>query len=116
MQAARIIQQKESFPDETRAGDQSEKEQRVEDHSHELSERHEDEDQREAELQAEWILLLHALDLDPSSQFSHLLDEVGLTYIFIVSQLQKQKSDRGFNMLFNAGEDEACASATGRDD
>lgn len=76
LQAARIIQQKESFPDETRADDQSEKEQRVEDHSHELSERHEGEDQREAELQAEWILLLHALDLDPSSQFSHLLDEL----------------------------------------
>lgn len=34
----------------------------------------------------------------------------------IVSQLQKPKSDRGFNMLFNAGEDEACTSATRRDD
>lgn len=91
LQAARIIQRKESLPDETRADDQSEKEQRVEDHSHELSERHEGEDQREAELQAEWILLLHALDMDPSSQFSHLLDEVSLTYILLYHGFKKEE-------------------------
>lgn len=76
LQAAQIIHQKESFPDETRAEDQFEKEQRVEDHSPELPEQHKGGDQREAELQAEWILLLHALDMDPSSPFSDLLDEV----------------------------------------
>lgn len=73
-----MIQQKESFPDEMRADDQSEKEQRVDDHSHELPELHKGGDQREAELQAEWILLLHALDMDSSSQFSDVLDEVSL--------------------------------------
>lgn len=64
-----------------RADDQFEKEQRVEDHSPKLLEQHKGGDQREAELQAEWILLLHALDMDPSSPFSDLLDEVGLTYV-----------------------------------
>lgn len=74
---------KELFPDETRADDQSEKEQRVEDHSHEFPKPHESKNQREAELQAEWILLLHALDMEPSTQFSDLLDEVSLTRILL---------------------------------
>lgn len=63
--------------------DQSGKEQRVEDHSHELPEKYKGGDQSEAELQAEWILLLHALDMDPSTQFSDLLDEVSLTCILL---------------------------------
>lgn len=89
MQAAQIIHQKESFPDETRAENQFEKEQRVEDHSPELPEQHKGGDQREAELQAEWILLLHALDMDPSSPFSDLLDEVSLTYYSITVSKQQ---------------------------
>lgn len=80
LQAAQIIKQKESCPDETTAEDQLEKEQRFEDHSHELVEQHEDdvsrEHRRKSEMQAEWILLLHALDMDPSSQFSDVLGEV----------------------------------------
>lgn len=62
------------------AEDESEKEQRVEDHTHEEYENdvfHED--QRKAEVQAEWILLLHALDMDTSSQFTDMLTEVSLT-------------------------------------
>lgn len=83
LQAARMIQQKESFPDEMRADDQSEKEQRGEDYSRELLKQNTGGEKREAELQAEWILLLHALDMDPSSQFSDLLDEVSLTCILL---------------------------------
>lgn len=63
-------------PEET-AEDKSEKE-RVEDHSHEADENSDvsDEDQRMAEGQAEWVLLLHALDMDTSSQFTDVLSEV----------------------------------------
>lgn len=65
------------------ADDQSEKEQRVEDHSHEFPEQHEGKNHREAELQAEWILLFHALDMEPSTKFSDLLDEVSLTCMLL---------------------------------
>lgn len=64
-------------PEET-AEDKSEKEQRIEDHSHEADENSDvsDKDQRMAEGQAEWVLLLHALDMDTSSQFTDVLSEV----------------------------------------
>lgn len=60
--------------------DTSEKEQRVEDHNHEEDENDDvaREDQRMAEVQAEWVLLLHALDMDTSSQFNDVLSEVSL--------------------------------------
>lgn len=74
---------KESLPDETRADDQSEKEQRVEYYSHEFPEHREGKNQRESELQAELILLFHALDMEPSTQISELLDEVSPTYILL---------------------------------
>lgn len=74
--AARIIQHKDMHPEE-KTDEESEKEQRVEDPSHE------DEngdfgqkEQRVAEVQAEWVLLLHALDMDTSSQFPDVLSEV----------------------------------------
>lgn len=67
------------YPEET-TKDESEKEQRVEDCSHEADESGDafDNDQRMAELQAEWVLLLHALDMDTSSQLTDVLSEVML--------------------------------------
>lgn len=83
LQAAQIIKHKELHPEAETSEDESEKEQRVEDHSHELAEEYEDDDsqqdRRKAEMQAEWILLLHALDMDTSSQFTEVLSEVSLT-------------------------------------
>ncbi|XP_076591811.1 protein FAM98B [Chaetodon auriga] len=79
LQAAHIIKHKELHSEEETTQEESEKEQRVQDHSHDFTEEHEDdddEDQRKAEMQAEWILLLHALDLDASSQFTDVLSEV----------------------------------------
>lgn len=66
-------------PEET-TEDKSEKEQRVEDPRHEEDENGDfaQKDQRIAEVQAEWVLLLHALDMDTSSQFPDVLSEVRL--------------------------------------
>lgn len=84
LQAARIIKHKELHPEEETTEEESEKEQRVDDPSHELTEEYEDDDpsdkgRRQAEIQAEWILLLHALDMDTSSKFTDVLSEVSLT-------------------------------------
>ncbi|XP_037333891.2 protein FAM98B isoform X1 [Pungitius pungitius] len=86
LQAARIVKRKELHPEEktttTTTADESEKEQRVPDHSRELAkfgeeyEDDEDKDRRTSEMQAEWILLLHALDMDVSAQFTDVLSEV----------------------------------------
>ncbi|XP_068575094.1 protein FAM98B [Cebidichthys violaceus] len=82
LQAAQIMKRKELHPEEKTTGDESEKEQRVKDHSHELTEfcqedeDDDDKDRRKMETQAEWILLLHALDMDASSQFTDVLSEV----------------------------------------
>ncbi|XP_034405208.1 protein FAM98B [Cyclopterus lumpus] len=82
LQAAQIMRRKESHPEEITTGDESEKEQRLKDHSHELAEfgqeyeDDDDKDRRNAEMQAEWILLLHALDMDASSQFTDVSSEV----------------------------------------
>lgn len=75
--AAQIIKHEEIYPEE-KTQDESEKEQRVEDRSHEADENGDasDNDQRMAELQAEWVLLLHALDMDTSSQLTDVLSEV----------------------------------------
>ena len=83
LQAAQIVKHKELHPVEETTGEESEKEQRVEDHSRELTEEYEEEDdddkdRRKAEMQAEWILLLRALDMDASSQFTDVLSEVRL--------------------------------------
>lgn len=79
LQAAHIIKHKELRSEERAAEEESPKEQRVEDHSHEHTEEYGDDvdsDRRRAEMQAEWILLLRALDMDASSQFTDVLSEV----------------------------------------
>lgn len=84
LQAARMIKNKELHPEEKMTEEESEKEQRVEDYSHEVTEEDEDEDddsdkeRRKAEMQAEWILLLHALDMDTSSESTDVISEVGV--------------------------------------
>ncbi|XP_037630249.1 protein FAM98B [Sebastes umbrosus] len=82
LQAARIMKHKELHPEEKTTGEESEKEQRAEHRSHELTEfcqEYEDDadkERRKAEMQAEWVLLLHALDMDTSCQFTDVLSEV----------------------------------------
>uniref|UniRef100_A0A3Q1GDK4 Protein FAM98B-like n=1 Tax=Acanthochromis polyacanthus TaxID=80966 RepID=A0A3Q1GDK4_9TELE len=82
LQAASIIKHKDLHPEEKTTAEESEKEQRVEGLSHEVSECCQESDnddvseRRNAEMQAEWILLLHALDMDTSSQFEDVLSEV----------------------------------------
>lgn len=83
LQAAEIIKHKELHPEVKKSEDESEKEQRVEDYSHKLTEDYEDidvshKDRRIAEMQAEWILMLHALDMDTSSHLTDVLSEVRL--------------------------------------
>lgn len=83
LQAARIMKHKELNSEDKTTEEESEKEQRVEHQSHEITERYEDDDvsdkeQRGAEMQAEWILVLHALDMDTSSQIKDVLSEVSL--------------------------------------
>lgn len=82
LQAARIIKHKESRPEEKTTEEESEKEQRVEDPSHELAETCEEYGDNDctskAEMQAEWVLTLHALDMDTSSKFTDVLSEVRL--------------------------------------
>ena len=86
LQAAHIIKHKELHPEENSTGEESEKEQRVQSNSHiatEFCQEYEDADEseknrRKSEMQAEWILLLHALGLDASSQFEDVLSEVSL--------------------------------------
>uniref|UniRef100_A0A3P8QEV2 Im:7138535 n=1 Tax=Astatotilapia calliptera TaxID=8154 RepID=A0A3P8QEV2_ASTCA len=73
LQAAHIIKYKESHPDERATEADSEKEQRVEDLSRDFCEENEGDDglgenRRKAEMQAEWILLLRALNVDASSR------------------------------------------------
>lgn len=80
LQAAHMIQHKDSHPEET-TGEQCEKEQRVTD---QICQEHEDDDvpdkdRRDTETQAEWILLLRALDMDTSSQLTDVMSEVRLT-------------------------------------
>ncbi|XP_040060264.2 protein FAM98C isoform X2 [Gasterosteus aculeatus] len=84
LQAARIVKRKELHPEEKTTAGESEKEQRAPERSRELAkfgeeyeyEDDEDKDRRTAEMQAEWILLLHALDMDASAQFPDVLSEV----------------------------------------
>ncbi|KAJ4935401.1 hypothetical protein JOQ06_016937 [Pogonophryne albipinna] len=79
LQAAQILKHKELHPEDKPTEEESEKEQRVEVGLTEFSEEYEedaDKDRREAEMQAEWILLLHALNMDSSCQFTDVLSEV----------------------------------------
>uniref|UniRef100_A0A3Q0R150 Im:7138535 n=1 Tax=Amphilophus citrinellus TaxID=61819 RepID=A0A3Q0R150_AMPCI len=81
LQAAHIIKYKELHPAEQTEEEDSVKEQRAEDHSHDFCQENEDDDasdesRREAEMQAEWILLLRTLNMDASSQFEDVLNEV----------------------------------------
>lgn len=81
LQAAQILKHKELHPEDKPTEEESEKEQRVEVGLTEFSEEYEedaDKDRREAEMQAEWILLLHALNMDSSCQFTDVLSEVSL--------------------------------------
>uniref|UniRef100_A0A3Q2SVV1 Protein FAM98B n=1 Tax=Fundulus heteroclitus TaxID=8078 RepID=A0A3Q2SVV1_FUNHE len=79
--AARIIKEKELHPEEkSTGGEESAKEQRVEQHNYDKSYQEckdgADADRKEAQMQAEWILLLRALGLDASSQFEDVQNEV----------------------------------------
>ncbi|MED6268939.1 hypothetical protein CHARACLAT_027984 [Characodon lateralis] len=81
--AAHVIKRKELHPEGNSTGEEeSVKEQRVEHHSYDdLCQEHKgadaaDTDRRKAEMQAEWVLLLHALGLDTSSQFDDVQNEV----------------------------------------
>ncbi|KAF1394004.1 hypothetical protein PFLUV_G00022000 [Perca fluviatilis] len=78
LQAALIMKHKELHPEEKTTGEESEKEQRVEELAEFCEEYPDDDDQerRKAEMQAEWILLMHALDMDASSQITDVLSEV----------------------------------------
>ncbi|KAK5868598.1 hypothetical protein PBY51_009598 [Eleginops maclovinus] len=79
LQAAQILKYKELYPEDKTTDEESEKEQRVELGLTEYCQEYEedaDKDRRKAEMEAEWILLLHALNMDSSSQFTDVLSEV----------------------------------------
>ncbi|XP_029027310.1 protein FAM98B [Betta splendens] len=73
LQAAHIMKNKESRPEVRTTEEEPEKEQRAEDQSHEPED---DDDARMAEMQAEWVLLLRALDMSTCSEFTLVLSEV----------------------------------------
>ncbi|KAF7657270.1 hypothetical protein LDENG_00029580 [Lucifuga dentata] len=86
LQAAYMIKYKELHPEDVTRGEESAKEQRIADHSNEHSgfcqESDEDcdgisdENKRKMEMHAEWKLLLEALNMDASSQFTDVVHEV----------------------------------------
>ncbi|XP_015235903.1 PREDICTED: protein FAM98B-like [Cyprinodon variegatus] len=83
--AAHLIKQKELHAEENLSDGESVKEQRVEHHCYDLGEEYREDDaaemdKKKAEMQAEWILLLHALGLDASSQFEDVENEVNSRY------------------------------------
>lgn len=85
LQAVCIIKHQELHPEDKTTGDESEKEQRAEDHSHEITgfcqeyeDNVSDNNGRAAEMQAEWILLLRALNMDAASQLRDVSNEVRL--------------------------------------
>lgn len=109
LQAAHIIKHKESHPEETTAEEESEKEQRVEDHSYEIAEICQtyecNDERRKAEMQAEWILVLHSLDMDASSQFPDVLSEVR----FINKSKSWLQTEKHLKAHFNAGGVQTCS-------
>lgn len=79
--AARIIQHKAFHPEENLTGEESVKEQRVGDQSCEFGQDYEhvnveNSEDKTAEMQAEWILLLRSLGLDTSSEVGEAQTEV----------------------------------------
>lgn len=96
LQAAHIIKYKELHSEDKPAREEAAKEQRVEEMSVFCPE-HEDNDaannQRTAEIQAEWILLLHALNMDTSSQYPDVVHEVSwfAEYMLHVSRYRLQR-------------------------
>lgn len=84
LQAAHILKYKELHPEDKTIREESEKEQRVDDHSHDQTEFFQeyeggdvsDTNGKMAETQAEFTSLLQALDLNASSQFPDVLHEV----------------------------------------
>ncbi|XP_061683935.1 protein FAM98B [Syngnathoides biaculeatus] len=79
LQAAHIIEHKEPHSKDKPPGEETAKEQRAEEKSA-FCQQNEGGDasghRRAAEVQAEWVLVLHALNLDTSSQYSDVLREV----------------------------------------
>ncbi|XP_030008955.1 protein FAM98C [Sphaeramia orbicularis] len=83
LQASVIIKHKELNPEEKATEGESEKEQRVQEDG-EVTEfcpeyknvDDSDENRRKAEMQAEWVLVLHSLNMDTTSQFADVLSEV----------------------------------------
>lgn len=79
LQAAHLLQQKEVPRDEPTPREECVKEQRLEDFSHDVAEdcqEYKDDNRTALEMEAEWTLLLHALDLNASSQFEDVLNQV----------------------------------------
>nr|XP_057936099.1 protein FAM98C [Doryrhamphus excisus] len=79
LQAAHIIKYKELHPEDNPSGEESEKEQRVVNTvalSQEYGDNDSNNNQSTAEMQAEWILLLHALNMDVFSPYPDVLHEV----------------------------------------
>ncbi|XP_057694831.1 protein FAM98B [Corythoichthys intestinalis] len=79
--AAHIINYKELQSEDEPAGKEAAKQQRVKQmtaFSPEQKDHYANDDPSSAELQAEWILLLHALNMDASSQYSDVLHKVEL--------------------------------------
>lgn len=89
LQAAGMIKYQELHPEVVTEGEEPAKEQRVPDHSSEnaaICQEHDedgdasDRNTRQTEMQAEWKLLLEALDTDASSQFADVEREVRLMH------------------------------------
>lgn len=81
LQAARILRHKELHPEESKPAEECDREQRVETLNHgaaDFCQEYEDDTsgKRKAEMQAERVLLLHALNMDTSSPFEDVLSEV----------------------------------------
>ncbi|KAM4627275.1 protein FAM98A [Polymixia lowei] len=81
LQAAHILQYRELHPDDKTIDGETEKGQRVEDHNNELCQENEDgevsdESTTKAETSAELTILLQALNIEPSSQYTDVLHEV----------------------------------------
>ncbi|KAM4742953.1 protein FAM98B [Anableps anableps] len=87
--AAHVIKEKDLHPEENSIEEESVKEQRVEHHSYDdLCQEYKDgdaadTDRMKAEMQAEWILVLHALGLDASSQFEDVQNEVKSRFVHL---------------------------------
>lgn len=103
-------------PEET-TEDESEKEQRVENPSQEEDEIGDfgQKEQRIAEVQAEWVLLLHALDMDTSSQFPDVLSEVRVGVCSLMINYNRAVLT-GMTWYYNAGGDKARTLAMRRDE